>query len=184
MTIAKTRSAKLQRARLLRAFTLLEVMLSIAILAIAMASMVSAMCVSALTRASAREREVAAGLVENVLEQYRGQTPQAIAAAIWSSPDYSGASNTAEQNLTSSGSTLTDCKHVVRVLSEAEAETAVGAAAGTIDLDADGTSGEDDTNSTRADYSRTVPLRFTITWTSDAGTTRTYQVVTFLYKKG
>ena len=167
----------------LRAFTVLEIMASVAILAFALFGMLAAINVSALTRSSAREREVATGLITGVLEQYHGQSPLVIINAIWSADDLSGNGDTAEQDLTITASTLKSPSRWVRVLSEAEAETAAGMAAGTLDLDGDGTPGEDDGNSDRTAYEFCVPLRFNVTWTAQAGGQRTVKVLTFLYVK-
>ncbi|HBP23345.1 MAG TPA: hypothetical protein DEA08_36905 [Planctomycetes bacterium] len=167
----------------LRAFTVLEIMASVAILSFALFGMLAAINVSGLTRSSAREREVATGLITSVLEQYHGQSPLVISNAIWSSDDLAGNGDTAEQALTITSSTLSDASRSVRVLSEAEAETAAGLAAGTLDLDGDGTAGEDDSNSDRTAYEFCVPLRFTLTWTAQAGGQRTLNVLTFLYVK-
>ena len=164
-----------------RAFSMLEVLFSVAILSVAIFGVLAAVGANAQLRETTRASEAAAQFLRDHVDHYRstgfdGVVPLAQSEDSWT--------NVPAASLRADGvyaGLPPGAQYRVELLSEAEASATFGHAATPLDLDHDGTAGEDASESTPADY-RIIPLRVTVRWSKGArGGTSTLVSSTFIY---
>ncbi len=170
------------RGRGRRTFSLIELVVATAVLTVALLGVLAAVAAAGRARQVTGETEAATRALQDLSEALRALGPAAAVDAAQAAPGWRplDPADVAPGGPFAGLPTTTERR--VEVLDEAAATAALGLAAAPLDLDRDGTPGEEGADSAVADY-RIAPLRLSVRWPQPGGGARQLDTLTVLYPR-